>query len=247
MTVTAIAQNLLPSEKKVRLSLEVKGLEMVEGGTKDVTVPSRGTATIDYRVRVTNAAEAVLLGKALTDEESDALELTIPVIPFGVRMSQSRAGAISQGTAGTDAEIEFPADAEAGSRMMDVSASPSAAGAVFEALEYLTSFPYGCTEQTMSSFLPNVVVSKAVQTLGIKTSFKDEVLQKQIRAGLDRLYNFQHEDGGWGWWETDESDAFMTAYVVAGLSQARSAGVKVEEERLERGQVAARGQEPRHG
>ena len=235
MTVTAIAQNLLPSEKKVRLSLEAKGLEMVEGGARDVTVPSRGTATVDYRVRVSNSSEAVVLGKALTDEESDALELTIPVIPFGVRMSQSRGGAISQGAAGADAEIEFPADAEAGSRLIDLSASPSAAGAVFEALEYLTSFPYGCTEQTMSSFLPNVVVSKAVQTLGLKTNIKDEVLQKQIRAGLDRLYNFQHEDGGWGWWETDDSDAFMTAYVVAGLAQARAAGVKIEEERLRNG------------
>ncbi len=36
---------------------------------------------------------------------------------------------------------------------------------------------------------------------------------------------FQHEDGGWGWWETDDSHPFMTAYVVAGLAQAQAAGV----------------------
>jgi len=28
------------------------------------------------------------------------------------------------------------------------------------------------------------------------------------------LYSFQHSDGGWGWWKEDESDHFMTAYVV---------------------------------
>ena len=39
---------------------------------------------------------------------------------------------------------------------------------------------------------------------------------------------FQHEDGGWGWWETDDSHPFMTAYVVAGLVQAQAAGVKVQ-------------------
>ncbi len=234
MTVTAIAQNFLPSEKKVRISLEAKGLTLVEGGTKDVSVPSRGTATIDYKVKVDNVNEAVLLGKALTDEESDALELTIPVIPFGVKMSQARGGAVSSGKTGEETEITFPDNIESTSRVLDLSASPSAAGSLFEALEYLTSFPYGCTEQTMSSFLPNVIVSKTVQSLGLKTNIDEAVLQKQIRAGIDRLYSFHHDDGGWGWWQTDESDAFMTAYVVAGLAQAKSAGVKVDDERIER-------------
>ena len=28
---------------------------------------------------------------------------------------------------------------------------------------------------------------------------------------------FQHDDGGWGWWKNDQSDPFMTAYVIDGL------------------------------
>ena len=62
-------------------------------------------------------------------------------------------------------------------------------------------------------------------------------LQEKIRAGLDRLYSFQHEDGGWGWWETDDSHPFMTAYVVAGLSQAKAAGVQVNQEAIDKGAV----------
>ena len=61
-------------------------------------------------------------------------------------------------------------------------------------------------------------------------SLDTAALQQKIRAGLDRLYNFQHEDGGWGWWETDESHPFMTAYVVAGLAQAKAAGVQVDDD-----------------
>ncbi len=60
-------------------------------------------------------------------------------------------------------------------------------------------------------------------------------MQEKIRAGLDRLYGFQHEDGGWGWWETDDSHPFMTAYVVAGLVQARSAGAQVTPEVIQKG------------
>ena len=61
------------------------------------------------------------------------------------------------------------------------------------------------------------------------------ISQEKIRAGLDRLYGYQHEDGGWGWWETDESHPFMTAYVVAGLVQAKAAGVTIQDETLAKG------------
>ena len=87
----------------------------------------------------------------------------------------------------------------------------------------------------MSSFLPNITVAQAVRDLGLKTDLDRGALQQKIRAGLDRLYNFQHEDGGWGWWETDESHPFMTAYVVAGLAQAKAAGVQVNAEAIEKG------------
>ncbi len=32
--------------------------------------------------------------------------------------------------------------------------------------------------------------------------------------------DYQHDDGGWGWWKEDESRVFMTAYVVSGLGEA---------------------------
>jgi uncharacterized protein YfaS (alpha-2-macroglobulin family) len=69
---------------------------------------------------------------------------------------------------------------------------------------------------------------QAVRDLGLKSNLDQAALQEKIRAGLDRLYNFQHDDGGWGWWQTDESHPFMTAYVVAGLAQAQAAGVAVK-------------------
>jgi uncharacterized protein YfaS (alpha-2-macroglobulin family) len=84
----------------------------------------------------------------------------------------------------------------------------------------------------MSSFLPNIVVSSALHDLNIKSTIDPATLKKQVNAGLDRLYGFQHEDGGWGWWKEDESMVFMTAYVVAGLSQAQAAGYTVQQYRI---------------
>src|SRR6266513_1415071 len=131
--------------------------------------------------------------------------------------------------------LTFPAKVQPGSRLLGIRISPSIAGSLFSALDYLTTFPYGCVEQTMSSFLPNIIVLNTVRERGLKESLDRGALNGKIRAGLDRLYNFQHEDGGWGWWDTDESHPFMTAYVVAGLVQARSPGVAVRQEVITRG------------
>ncbi len=112
--------------------------------------------------------------------------------------------------------------------------TPSIAGTIFGALDFLTSYPYGCTEQTMSSFLPDVLVADAMKKLGVGTNINPQTLNKQVQAGLDRLYQYQHPDGGWGWWQTDDSQPFMTAYVLAGLVQAKAAGYDVEDGRIAR-------------
>ncbi|HET6647906.1 MAG TPA: hypothetical protein VFH01_11315, partial [Pyrinomonadaceae bacterium] len=54
------------------------------------------------------------------------------------------------------------------------------------------------------------------------------------RQSLERLYNFQHADGGWGWWKEGDSDHFMTAYVLWGLTLARQAGIEVKSDVLDR-------------
>jgi uncharacterized protein YfaS (alpha-2-macroglobulin family) len=106
------------------------------------------------------------------------------------------------------------------------------AGTVFEALDYLTGYPWGCTEQTMSSFLPDVIVAQAVDKLHLKSPIDRATLNDEVKAGLERLYSYQHDDGGWGWWPDDESRVFMTAYVVSGLGQAKDAGYTIDDSRL---------------
>jgi uncharacterized protein YfaS (alpha-2-macroglobulin family) len=241
-TLTGIVHNYLATEKQAHVSLAAEGMEILDPVTSTLAVPSRGEAKVTWRVKPKPGAAAVLTAKALTDEESDGLELTLPIRPFGVKLAVSRAGSViaAQGTA--DADLEFPKAIDPDSRMLEISVSPSVGGALFGALEFLTAYPYGCTEQTMSSFLPNVVVAAALRDLKVKSDVNEPELQKKIRAGLERLYDFQHSDGGWGWWKTDESHAFMTAYVIAGLSQAQAAGVSVNDARLKRGAAWLRGE-----
>ncbi|HEX8030741.1 MAG TPA: hypothetical protein VF491_19850, partial [Vicinamibacterales bacterium] len=47
--------------------------------------------------------------------------------------------------------------------------------------------------------------------------------------------DFQHSDGGWGWWKGDGNHPFMTAYALWGLEEARRAGVRVDNGRISNG------------
>ncbi len=233
IVLSTIVQNYLPTEKTARVSMEFTGLQVLDGATKDVPVPSRGLTKVDYRVRVLDVDSAKVLGKALTDVESDAMELTLPVEPFGVKLAISSSGSIVAANGNATQPVVFPAGIQSNTRKLTVTLTPSIAGTVFGALDYLTSYPYGCTEQTMSSFLPDVLVSDALKKLGVKSNVDPAVLKKQVEAGLERLYNYHHPDGGWGWWQTDDSNAFMTAYVLAGLVQAKAAGFEVKDDMID--------------
>lgn len=236
VTVSGIVHNYLATGKRAKLNIKLAGLELVGTPAEaSVDIPSREEAKVEWRVRAERGVRhATVTAEALTDEESDALEVELPVNPPGVPVRQAKGGTIlNSGARGVS--FTYPADAVDGSRSLSIRLTPSIAGSIFGALDYLTSFPYGCVEQTMSSFLPNLMVTKAVSELHLKSPGDPAVLAQKTQAGIDRLYSFQHDDGGWGWWQTDESHPFMTAYVVAGLSQAAGFGITVEKERIERG------------
>ncbi|HUI41664.1 MAG TPA: MG2 domain-containing protein [Terriglobia bacterium] len=235
LTVTGIVHNYLDHDTAAHVSLAVKGVELEGAAESTVNVPRNGEATATWTVHASGIGTADFLGKALTDEESDALELAIPVRPWGLQLNAALAGSLGAGKADTTETVTLPSDVNPDASSLRIDLAPSVAGTLMSALDFLSSYPYGCVEQTMSSFLPNILVAQAVKELGLSAPPPSIELETKIAAGLERLYQFQHDDGGWGWWETDQTHPFMTAYVVAGLAQARAAGYTIDDDRLERG------------
>ena len=124
---------------------------------------------------------------------------------------------LAQDAAQAAANIVFPPASDPTAHSLRIEVSPSIAGSLFSALDYLTSYPYGCTEQTMSSYLPNVIVAETLGRLKVGGRVDEADLRAKMQAGLERLKDYQHDDGGWGWWKEDESRVYMTAYVVSGI------------------------------
>ncbi|HLF89465.1 MAG TPA: MG2 domain-containing protein, partial [Anaerolineales bacterium] len=161
----------------------------------------------------------------------DAVQLTLPIRPLAIPDVTTLVGDFT-GTFDTD--ILWPSDA-LGISTVKIELSRSVAGTLLTGLDYLTGFPYGCVEQTMSKALPNAVVGRAFYQLGVSAPTLQADLPAQINAGLQRLYGYQHNDGGWGWWYDDATHDYQTAWVVFGLSVTAQAGYEVDPGVIERG------------
>ncbi len=59
----------------------------------------------------------------------------------------------------------------------------------------------------MSSFLPDVIVTRTLHELGVPRPEPPHA-QRYVSFGLQKLLRYQHQDGGWHWWEFDQSDPY---------------------------------------
>jgi hypothetical protein len=118
---------------------------------------------------------------------------------------------------------------------LTVRVSPSLAASMTDSLTYLEHFPYECIEQTISSFLPNVISTQAMNAAGLSDPDLEANLKEQVGVALQRIYSWQNADGGWGWWSRDKSDPLTSAYVLLGLVEAQTAGYTVNQSVIDRG------------
>ncbi|MEI8012233.1 MAG: alpha-2-macroglobulin family protein [Candidatus Omnitrophota bacterium] len=242
VTISANVHNYTLEKQHVKVSLKVQAVNLDSPPEVWVDVDAAGEQRVDWMVRADKAGLAELTAMAQTATISDAMMKTYPVVPHGLEKFIARSLALkTDAQGGTEGEFTFdvPKERIPESTALRLTLSPSMAAGMLDALPYLADYPYGCVEQTMSRFLPSVIVAKTMRDLGFDAKDVDHYLPYTrlndiTQASLNRLYDFQHADGGWGWWKGGDSDRFMTAYVVWGMALARDAGIDIRHDLLAR-------------
>ncbi len=270
--ISANVMNYLPDAKQAKVSLAIggKSAELFGAADQTVTIPAGGEARVDWRIHVLHPGQIDLTATALTDEESDAMKISLPAVVYGLPIVLTKTQTLHYGSGDAEMKmsIPLPKQYDPDQSKLEVSYTPTLAGGMLDAMPYLVNYPYGCTEQTMSRYLPTVVVSDALAKTGVdldairrsgkrppeaqpvRGPYGDEIyypyfyqspvfdkdkIHDMVQAGLNRLYSFQHGDGGWGWWQNDSSNTYMTAYVVYGLAVGQEAHEPVAPAVIQRG------------
>ena len=110
------------------------------------------------------------------------MALTIPVRPFGARRDVGVSGSSAAGTS-RSVDLTIPDDLEPAGRSVVVSLMPSMAGSLLGALDDLVNYPYGCTEQTVSSFVPNLLVMRTLDQLKLAPTERMGMLDRSRGPG----------------------------------------------------------------
>ena len=171
VVLAANVHNYLINKKTARVVLELEGgclaLQKGEQSAKSITLDPNGEKRVDWRVKAVKEGQAVIRMKALTDEESDAVQMHFPVYVHGMVKQTARSGVIRPDATETSVWFDVPAERRVNESRIELRFSPSLAGAMVDALPYLTSYPYGCTEQTLNRFLPTVMTRQILLKMGL--------------------------------------------------------------------------------
>ncbi|HEU5103811.1 MAG TPA: alpha-2-macroglobulin family protein, partial [Roseiflexaceae bacterium] len=242
---------------EVQVGLATRGLTITGQLTQTVQVPANGETSVSWPALAQDVTSADLVFTAVSGQYGDASrprlatgpQGTLPVYRYSAPEVVGTGGQLQAGGSQTEA-IGLPPNVDPRNGELTVRLDPSLAAGMRDGLDYLEHFDYECTEQTVSRFLPNVLTARSLKKLGIANAELEARLPGLVDEGLNKIYNQQHQDGGWGWWVDSQSNPHISAYVVFGLVRAKENGFNVRDDVLARGvdylgaQLVAPGRKP---
>ena len=199
VVLSANVHNFLKEKKQVRVSLELPGgclSPMNDPLAQTIAIEPNSEKRVDWRVKAVKAGEAAIRMKALTDEESDAMEMKFPVYVHGMLKTESFCGVIRPEKESALVTLRVPAERRAEQTRLEVRYSPTLAGAMVDALPYLADYPYGCTEQTLNRFLPTVITQKVLLQMGLNLK---EIQQKRTDLNAQEIGDNSSRAADWSY------------------------------------------------
>ena len=237
--LAAIVHNNTAGDLEVDVAIQASGvtLDQPASASLKVTVPAGGRVKCSWNGGVggRNVEAADLVFSAASGELVHAVRPASGRLPV-LRQHHSqtfRSAGLMEGSGERLELLSLPLFDPSGGQF-DLEIAPSLAGAMFSALDAWASPAYPSTEETLSSFLPNLETYRVLQDFGVTSPDLQARLDLTLDAGLSTLSAMQNSDGGWGWWPTNESDPYITAYVLFGLSRVRDVGAAVDANLLQR-------------
>ncbi len=196
VVLSANVHNYLKSAKSVNVSLELEGGTLTATGatTRTVSIPAGGEQRVDWRVKVIGEGDAVVRMKAVSDEESDAVQMLFPCYVHGMLKTDSFSGVVRAEQKSGRIDFHVPPERRINETLLEVRYSPTLAGALVDALPYLVEYPYGCTEQTLNRFLPTIITQRVLQNM--KLDLKD-IQKKRTNLNAQEIGDAKKRAAGW--------------------------------------------------
>lgn len=245
VTLSAVVNNNTQADQTVFVEVLAEGVTLQDDARKTVEIPAGGRARITWVALVEDVATVDLTFFAMNEDGSftDASkpplgmgdERLLPVYRYEVPEIVGTGGFLRDEETITEALI-LPRDWETYEGQLTIETQHSLASSAVQSLDYLELYTDYGTEAVVSSFLPNIMVYRAITSLGLDDLKLKSALDRRTDRAIQALYAQQHVDGGWGWYYSDWSNPTLTAWVIIGLQTAKDNDYPVSDSVISRAQ-----------
>ena len=229
LPVTVFAME--PDVKDVEVSLsETSGLvTFPEGKTKRIHFDKLGDQVVYFPVNVKDIQGiAHFKIKSVSGRHLAQDEIEISVRNANPMMSDVEEIVLKAGASETRSVAPFGVAGSNETTIEVASVPPLNLG---NRLNYLIRYPHGCIEQTTSSVFPQLYVGGLMDL----DDTRKEQVDKNIKAGIDRLRLFQVSEGGFSYWPGGgDANPWGSNYAGHFLLEAKAKGYVVSETMLDK-------------
>uniref|UniRef100_A0A8C6JJY9 CD109 antigen n=1 Tax=Melopsittacus undulatus TaxID=13146 RepID=A0A8C6JJY9_MELUD len=195
---------------------------------QSVSVPSEDGKTVQFPIKPKQLGEVPIKVTAISSAASDAIIQKVLVKAEGVEQTYSQTVLLDLNgnkprSVSKTLDFTFPSDVVSGSERVQVTAVGDLLGPSINGLSSLIKMPYGCGEQNMINFAPNVYV---LQYLTKTRQLREDIKSKAVsfmRKGYQRELLFQRDDGSFSAFGNDDpsGSTWLSAFVLRCFLQAR--------------------------
>ncbi len=211
------------SVKDVRVSLNTNALVInQETRSQDLFFPVTGDRVIDFSVITSNEVGVVTVQiDAASGPKRASYDISIDVRNPNSPVTQAVSQLIKPGQT-WNAAYEAVGIPNTNQAVLEVSSIPPLN--LGQRLAYLTQYPHGCIEQTVSAAFPQLYLSQIEEL--------DEAelnrVENNVRAAIYQLNSFATNEGGFAYWpESQDADEWSTSYAGHFLLEAQQQGYSV--------------------
>ncbi|XP_014459063.1 alpha-2-macroglobulin-like protein 1 [Alligator mississippiensis] len=157
-----------------------------------------------------------------TQGQVDTVIKPLLVQPGGILNEKAHSSLLCQ-EASDKVSLEVPGNIVAGSEQAHMTVLGDMMGTALQNIDHLLAMPYGCGEQNMVRFAPNIYIQQYLEKSGQLTPEIRDKAQGFLRSGYQRELTFKHDDGSYSAFGKSDAtgNTWLTAFVLKCFGQAR--------------------------
>ncbi|MCD4765937.1 MAG: alpha-2-macroglobulin [Methanosarcinales archaeon] len=220
--VTVQVYNYLDKEQQVTVTLaSTNWFDIIGSSNSQISVPANSVQPVSFTIRPTQVGTQLVEITGQTTSRADAVKKEIIVEPEGTRREIVINGILQDQDVILDAALPHGIVADSGKVLL--SFTPSLVAQSISGVDDLLGMPYGCGEQNMMFFAPDVEILRYLKTSGQTNPEIQAKAELFIITGYQRQLTYQHRDGSFSAFGDSDpvGSLWLTAFVLQSFSSAR--------------------------